>query len=108
MGWAAARKLRVTVTNYQRILGVELACASRAIDLRAPLAPSPVTTGVVALVREFCDGPGPDRWLAPELAAVADLVASGAIRAATESVIGSLDVDDVQAHIAAHNKGASS
>jgi histidine ammonia-lyase len=35
-GWAAARKLRTVVENLARILSVELVCAARAIDLRAP------------------------------------------------------------------------
>src|SRR5215218_6065361 len=39
MGWNAARKLRAAVDNLARILTVELSCASRAIDLRAPLVP---------------------------------------------------------------------
>ena len=79
MGWAAARKLRVSVSNYQRILGVELSCAARALDLRSPLQPSPVSAAVVAAVREVASGPGPDRWLAPELSAVTELVATGAV-----------------------------
>ncbi len=90
MGWSAARKLRASVTNYQRILAVELACATRGIDLRSPLMPSPASAAVLALVRKSIDGPGPDRWLAPELAAVTELIASGAIRDAAEAVIGPL------------------
>ena len=43
MGWAAARKLRVVVANLRSIVAVELVTAARAIDLRAPLAPSPAT-----------------------------------------------------------------
>ena len=39
MGWGAARKLRQSVANLGRILAVELSCAARGLDLRAPLAP---------------------------------------------------------------------
>ena len=39
MGWGAARKLRRSVANLERILAVELVCAARGLDLRAPLAP---------------------------------------------------------------------
>ena len=39
MGWGAARKLRTVVANLRRILAVELTCAARGLDLRAPLAP---------------------------------------------------------------------
>jgi histidine ammonia-lyase len=35
-------------------------------------------------------GPGPDRWLAPELAAAEGLVLSGELIAAVEPVIGPL------------------
>ena len=38
MGWGAARKLRQSVANLGRILAVELSCAARGLDLRAPLA----------------------------------------------------------------------
>ena len=36
-------------------------------------------------------GPGADRWLAPELAEVEALVASGALLEAVEDAIGSLE-----------------
>ena len=39
MGWGAARKLCTVVANLGRILAVELTCAARALDLRAPLEP---------------------------------------------------------------------
>ena len=68
MGWGAARKLRTVVANLGRILAVELTCAARALDLRAPLEPGPGTAAARAAVRAVVPGPGPDRWLAPELA----------------------------------------
>ncbi len=37
MGWGAARKLRTVVANLTRILAVELVCAARGLELRAPL-----------------------------------------------------------------------
>jgi histidine ammonia-lyase len=50
------------------------------VDLRAPLAPAPATAAVRALLRERgVPGPGPDRVLAPELEAAADLVRAGAV-----------------------------
>ena len=59
MGWAAARKLRIGLANLQRILAVELMCASRALDLRAPLQPGPGTEAARRAVRERVPGPGP-------------------------------------------------
>jgi histidine ammonia-lyase len=35
-------------------------------------------------------GPGPDRWLAPDLAAAEELVATGALQRAVEAEIGGL------------------
>lgn len=87
MGWSAAHKLRRTLHNLTRILAVELLCAARALELRAPLAPAPATAAVTALIDPQ---PGPDRSPAPELERVAGLVASGAILAAAEGEIGAL------------------
>ena len=69
MGWGAARKLRTVVANLARILAVELMCAARGLDLRAPLRPGAGTAAALAAVRARVAGPGPDRWLAPDLAA---------------------------------------
>jgi histidine ammonia-lyase len=91
MGWGAARKLRASVANLDRILAVELACAARGLDLRAPLKPGAGTGAALAAVREAgVPGPGPDRWLAPELGAAERLVASGELVAAVEGAIGEL------------------
>ncbi|WP_431874708.1 histidine ammonia-lyase [Amycolatopsis sacchari] len=84
MGWSAARKLRRAVDGLTTVLAVELLTAARALDLRAPLRPAPVTAAVRDLVRERAGGPGPDRHLAPEIAAVEELVRSGAVLEALE------------------------
>ncbi len=91
MGWGAARKLRAALANLDRILAVELACAARGIDLRAPHAPGPGTAAALSSVREELPGPGPDRWLAPELARAERLVRSGELLAAVEASIGPLE-----------------
>jgi histidine ammonia-lyase len=90
MGWAAARKLRTSLTNLAQVLAVELVVAARALDLRRPLRPAPATAAVVDAVRREVDGPGPDRFVAPELAAAERLIRSGAALAAAEDVIGGL------------------
>ena len=90
MGWGGARKLRTVVENLGRILAVELACAARALDLRAPLEPARGTAAALAAVRAAVPGPGPDRWLAPELAGAELLVTSGAAVDAVEGEIGGL------------------
>jgi len=77
MGWSAARKLRRAIDGLTTVLAIELLTAARALDLRAPLTPSPVTAGVVAALRVTVPGPGPDRHLAPEIAAAENLIRQG-------------------------------
>ena len=91
MGWGAARKLRRAVGNLGRILAVELVCAARGLDLRAPLLPAAGTAAAVAALRDAgVPGPGPDRWQAPELAAAERLVMSGGLVDAVEAAVGPL------------------
>ena len=91
MGWNAARKLRRAVDGLSRVLAIEALTAARALDLRGPLTPSPATAGVVRLLRENgVGGPGPDRYLSPEIEAAVALVQSGAVLAAVEDVVGEL------------------
>ncbi|MDQ6877731.1 MAG: histidine ammonia-lyase [Candidatus Dormibacteraeota bacterium] len=90
MGWGAALKLRTVLQNLTHILTVELVAASRALDLRAPLQPAPATSAVRDLLRKHVAGPGPDRVLAPELAAAEVLILSGAVVDVAEAVIGKL------------------
>ena len=90
MAWGAARKLRTATANLSRILAVELTAASRGLDLRAPLEPAAGTGAARAALREVEPGPGGDRWLAPELAAVEELVSSGALLSSVEAEVGVL------------------
>jgi histidine ammonia-lyase len=90
MGWGAARKLRRSVDNLSRILAVELTAAARALDLRAPLRPAAGTAAALAAVRRRIEGPGPDREIAPDLAAAQALVVSGEVLGAVVARIGDL------------------
>ena len=91
MGWSAARKLRRSVDGLTRVVAVEVLTGARALDLRAPLEPSPATAAVVRLLREAgIEGPGPDRHLAPEIETAVGLVRSGAVLDAVEEQIGAL------------------
>ncbi|HEY0166679.1 MAG TPA: histidine ammonia-lyase [Jatrophihabitans sp.] len=83
MGWSAARKLRRSVDGLTQVLAIELLSAARALDLRRPLLPGPATGAVLAALRESVPGPGPDRYLAPEIEAAVEFVRSGrAVQAA--------------------------
>jgi histidine ammonia-lyase len=90
MGWSAARKLRRAIDGLRQVLAIELLTAARGLDLRRPLQPAPATGAVLARLREVADGPGTDRFLAPEIAAAVALVASGAAVGAAEEVTGPL------------------
>ena len=90
MGWGAARKLRRVVANLRRILAIEWVAAARGIELRAPLQPAAGTAAAVGLLRTEVLGPGPDRWLSPELAAAERILAAEALVTAVEAVAGPL------------------
>ncbi len=90
MGWSAARKLRRSVDGLTRVVAIEVLTAARALDMRAPLEPAPATSAVLALLRKTVPGPGPDRYLAPEIEQAVDLVRTGAVLAAVEATIGEL------------------
>ncbi|GAA0435668.1 histidine ammonia-lyase [Leifsonia naganoensis] len=87
MGWAAGRKLRRAVDGLTRVLAIEVLTASRGADLRAPLTQGPATGAVTAALREQVAGPGPDRYLSPEIEAAVALVASGALRDAADAAL---------------------
>ena len=96
MGWHAARKLRRSVENLRRVLAIELVAAARAIDMRSSLSdgvlvPGPAGAAVLEVLRQTVPGPGPDRFLSPELEEADRLVGSGAIRAAAETATGPLN-----------------
>jgi histidine ammonia-lyase len=90
MGWSAARKLRRAIDGLTRVLAIELLTAARAVQMRAPLAPAAATGAVVAALREATPGPGPDRFLAPEIEAAVAFVADGRALRAAETVTGPL------------------
>jgi histidine ammonia-lyase len=88
MGWAAARKLRRAVDGLGRVLAIEVITGCRALDLRAPLRPGPVTGAVRDRVRRAVAGPGPDRFVSPDIEAVVALVATGEIARLASSAAG--------------------
>jgi histidine ammonia-lyase len=77
-----ARRLMRMNDNLAVILGVEAICAAQGIDFRAPLTTSPPLARVVAHLRSYVKTLDNDRFMAPDLAAAATLVANGALAAA--------------------------
>jgi histidine ammonia-lyase len=67
------------VANAETVCAIELMTAARALDLREPLQPSPVTAAVKQRLRDSVAGPGPDRFLAPEIAASVAFVRAGRV-----------------------------
>ncbi|MFJ9855393.1 histidine ammonia-lyase [Streptomyces sp. NPDC101150] len=91
MGWSAARKLRTAVDNLARIVAVELFAATRAIEMRDGLTAAPASLAALDAVRAAgVQGPGEDRFLAPDLEAAYVFVRSGKLVEAVESVTGKL------------------
>lgn len=86
MGWSAGRKLRRALDGITRVIAIEMLTAARGIALRAPLTSS---AGTAAVVRAL-PGPGPDRFLAPDIEAAVQLVASGDAVRHAEGVVGRL------------------
>jgi histidine ammonia-lyase len=87
LGWAATRKLRAAVANLTRILAVEITAASFGLALRDPLQPAAATGAAADVIRQAAGGPGPDRWLAPRLAAAERLVIDGAVVDAADAAL---------------------
>jgi histidine ammonia-lyase len=78
-----ARRLSRMVENLNVILGVEAITAAQGVDFRVPLVTSQPLAQVVARLRQDVATLGDDRYMAPDLAAAAKLVASGALVLAT-------------------------
>jgi histidine ammonia-lyase len=90
MGWHAARKLRKAVEDLNYVLAIELVTATRAIALRGIPGPAPVGEALVKQVAALGIGPGPDRYVSPQLEAAADFVRQGLVTTTAEEIIGEL------------------
>ncbi|HEV8633072.1 MAG TPA: histidine ammonia-lyase [Chloroflexota bacterium] len=90
MGWSAGLKLRRVLENLARVLAIEAVCGAHGLDLRAPLAPAGGTGAVRDRLRTRVAGPGPDRFLAPDLAAAEELVRCGSLLQAAQDAVGPL------------------
>ncbi|MEM7694056.1 MAG: histidine ammonia-lyase [Pseudomonadota bacterium] len=83
-----ARRLTPMVENLNTILGVELLCAAQGIEMRAPLKTSAPLQAAIAHLRTRVPPLGEDRMMAPDMAAAAALIASGALQAALPATVG--------------------
>ncbi|MBE2274892.1 MAG: histidine ammonia-lyase [Rhodobacteraceae bacterium] len=74
-----ARRLGTMVANLHHILGVEALCAAQGVEFRAPLATSAPLQRALAALRAEIPALAEDRYLAPDLAAAARLIAAGTL-----------------------------
>jgi len=79
MGMSGARRLERMLHNLRHILAIELLCACQGIDLLAPLQTGTLAKKAYDVVRSASPKVTADRPLAPDINAVATLVAQGAI-----------------------------
>jgi histidine ammonia-lyase len=77
MATFAARKLGDIAENTANILAIELLAAAQGIDLRAPHATSAALQRVLETVREVVPHYELDRYFAPDIAVIAQLVRNG-------------------------------
>jgi len=85
-----ARRLRPMVKNLNVILGVEALCAAQGVEFRAPLQSSAPLQKALAALRAEIPPLGDDRYLAPDLACAAKLVADGVLSKAAGITLPSL------------------
>jgi histidine ammonia-lyase len=77
MSTYAARRLGDMTRNSRTIVAIELLAAAQGIDFRAPLKTSAKLQSVHAAVRKRVAFYAEDRYFAPDIAAMGDLVGSG-------------------------------
>lgn len=74
-----ARRLGQMLVNLERILGVELLCATQGVEFRAPLSTSPALQDVMAQLRAKVPPLEDDRYTAPDIEAASALISRGDI-----------------------------
>lgn len=82
MACHGARRLLEMTENLEHILGIEALAATQGIEFRAPLKTSTRMAAVMQQIRKTISAVTDDRYLAPDLTAAAQLLASGQIAAA--------------------------
>lgn len=84
MATYAARRLLPMVENTAGIVAIELLTACQGIDFLKPLKTSPVLENVHHLIRKSVSFYEKDRYFAPDIVAVKDIIQSGALREMTQ------------------------
>jgi histidine ammonia-lyase len=77
MATFAARRLLTMIENTATIIGINLLAGAQAIELRQPLLTSPQCQAVIAKIRSHVPFYEKDRYFAPDIAIMKQLVLSG-------------------------------
>ncbi|ETV82762.1 hypothetical protein H257_04559 [Aphanomyces astaci] len=79
MGGWAARKALTVVSHVELVIAIELMCACQALEFQRPHKTTDALEAVYSLVRTRVAPLDKDRYIAPDIDAIVDLVRSGAI-----------------------------
>jgi len=79
MATFAARRLQPMIANVAHIVGIEAVVAAQALEEHRPLRSSDVVEEAHAAIRSAVPALAGDRYLAPDIVAATELVASGAL-----------------------------
>ncbi|MFX1481981.1 MAG: histidine ammonia-lyase [Promethearchaeota archaeon] len=90
MGTIAARKALSILENTNTVIAIEYLCACQGIDFLAPLKPSEPLQKAFAAIRKVVPKLEADRSLSPDIAKIQELLVSGKIIEAVESMTGAL------------------
>jgi histidine ammonia-lyase len=90
MGVTAARHAAQVVRNATKVLAIELISAAAGLDCGEPLRPGRGVEAAYAAIREVVPSLTKDRYLAPDLRAAEDLIASGGLVRVVEARCGAL------------------
>ena len=86
----AAVRLADMAENAANVVAIELLAAAQGCDFHAPMTSSVPLEKARAALRSRVPHLSDDRYLAPDIAAAADLVRSGALVAATDAALPTL------------------
>ncbi len=89
MGWHAGLKALAAADAAARVVAIEALCAAQALEFREP-RPSPATAAVREAIRASVPPMPKDRFLSPDIEAVARLVREGALVEAATNAVGGL------------------
>jgi histidine ammonia-lyase (EC 4.3.1.3) len=87
MACHGARRLLQMTENLFAIVGIELLAAAQGVEFRAPLTTSPELSKAISTLRTVVPVLEEDRYMAPDLAAAATLVAGGMLNASVSKGI---------------------